>query len=188
MVLLIIGLVMWSGLHFIPSLAIHSRTQLISKWGEKKYRNIFSILVVFSIILMVLGWRSIDPVAIYTPPEWGGLITSLFVLITFILFSAAHSESNIKRFIRHPQLTGLIIWSVGHLLSNGDNRSLILFGTLGLWAIMEIIVINNREGAWVKPAPVSAKSELLVTMEGTIIFAIFLFAHPYLFGVSPIAG
>ena len=72
MLLLIIGLVMWSGLHFIPSLAISSRTQLISKWGEKKYRNIFSILVVSSIILMVLGWRSIVPVYIYTPPEWGG--------------------------------------------------------------------------------------------------------------------
>ena len=187
MLLLIIGLVMWSGLHFIPSLAISSRTQLISKWGEKKYRNIFSILVVSSIILMVLGWRSIAPVYIYTPPEWGGSITGLFVLIAFILFSAAHSESNIKQFIRNPQLTGLVIWSIGHLLSNGDNRSLILFGTLGAWAITEIILINKREGAWVKPSPASIKSELLMTMKGIVILAIFLFAHPYLFGVSPIA-
>jgi len=188
MLLLIIGLVMWGGLHFIPSLAISFRTQLISKWGEKKYRNIFSILVVTSIILMILGWRLIDPVSIYNPPEWGGSVTGLFILIAFILFSAAHSESNIKRFIRHPQLIGLIIWSVGHLLSNGDNRSLILFGVLGVWAILEVILINNREGDWVKPDSVSAKSELLVTIKGIVIFAIFLFAHPYLFGVSPIVS
>ena len=76
---------------------------------------------------------------------------------------------------------------VAHLLSNGDNRSLILFGTLGVWAIAEIILINNREGDWVKPGPASVKSELFMAIKGVVIFAIFLIAHPYLFGVSPVA-
>ena len=188
MLLLIIGLAMWSGLHLIPCIAISFRTQVINKWGDKKYRSIFSVLVVASIVLMVFGWRSIEPIYIYNPPEWGGAITGLLVLIAFILFSAAHSASNIKRFIRHPQLTGLVLWSIAHLLANGDNRSLILFGTLGVWAIAEIILVSNREGDWVKPGPASVKSELLMVIKGVVIFAIFLFAHPYLFGVSPIVS
>lgn len=187
MSLLIIGLALWSGLHFIPSIAIPFRNQLISKLGEKKYKIIFSVLVVTSISIMVLGWRSIEPVSIYIPPGWGASVTDLLMIVTFILFSAAHSESNVRRFIRHPQLTGLVMWSIAHLLSNGDNRSLILFGTLGVWAIAEIILINKREGGWVKPSPASFKSELVMGVKGIVIFAVFLFSHPYLFGVSPIA-
>ena len=187
MLILSIGLVLWCGLHFIPSLAIPFRSQLIDKYGEKKYRYSFSALVVISIAIMVLGWRSIGPVPVYIPPVWGGRVTGLLMIVTFILFSAAHSESNIRRFIRHSQLTGLVIWSIAHLLSNGDNRSLLLFGTLGVWAVAEIILINKREGDWIKPAPASFKAEFLVVIKGLVIFAVFLFAHPYLFGVSPIA-
>ncbi|HHJ20673.1 MAG TPA: NnrU protein [Gammaproteobacteria bacterium] len=187
MLLLIIGLAMWSGLHFIPSTAISYRARLIGKWGETKYQIIFSVLIVASIAVMVLGWRSIVPVAIYTPPEWSGLITGLLVFITFILFSAANSKSNIRRFVRHSQLSGLIIWSIAHLLSNGDNRSLILFGALGAWAVAEIIFINKREGDWVKPGPASIRSELFMVIKGVAMFTVFFLAHPYLFGVSPIA-
>jgi uncharacterized membrane protein len=63
-----------------------------------------------------------------------------------------------------------------------------LFGTLGAWAVTEIIFINKREGDWIKPAHASYKSELLMTIKGIAIYAVFLFAHPYLFGVSPFAG
>lgn len=187
MLLLSIGLALWCGIHFIPSIAIPFRQQLINKLGEKQYSAAFAVLVIASIVLMVFGWRSIAPVSIYTPPVWGNPVTSFLILIAFILFAAAHSETNIRRFIRHSQLTGLIVWSVAHLLSNGDDRSLLLFGTLGIWAIVEIILINKREGEWVKPEPASFKSELLTIIKGVVIFAVFLFAHPYLSGVSAIA-
>ena len=187
MLLLSIGLALWCGVHFIPSIAIPFRQQLINKLGETTYSIVFSIIVVASIVLMVFGWRSIQPVSIYTSPVWGNPTTVLLILVAFILFAAAHSKTNIRRFIRHSQLTGLVIWSVAHLLSNGDDRSLLLFGTLGVWAIAEIILINKREGDWVKPEPASFKSELLTIAKGVVIFAVFLFAHPYLSGVSPIA-
>jgi uncharacterized membrane protein len=183
MTLLIIGLVLWSGVHFVPSLAIPIREQLISKLGEITYKIIFTTLIVGSIVAMVFGWRSIDPVTIYVLPEWSRLITSLLVLITFILFSAALSTTNIKRVIRHPQLTGLALWSIGHLLSNGDNRSLILFGALGLWALVEIVLISKREGIWVKPEPAPIKSELVMLSKGLVMFVVFLFAHPYISGM-----
>ncbi|MBN4075102.1 MAG: NnrU protein [SAR86 cluster bacterium] len=186
MILLIIGLTLWFGVHLIPSLAIPFRERLITALGEKSYKIIFAVLIVGSIVAMVFGWRSIDPVNIYVLPEWSRPITLLLVLITFILFSAAHSTTNIRRIIRHPQLTGLALWSIGHLISNGDNRSLILFGTLGVWAIVEIYLISRREGVWVKPESALIKSELLMLSKGLVMFAVFLFAHPYISGVPVI--
>ena len=187
MLLLIAGLVMWSGLHFIPTLAISFRTRQLESLGNNKYRAIFSILIVISIVLMVFGWRSIEPVHIYSPPAWSTPVTGLLVLVAFILFSAAHSKTIIRRIIRHPQLTGLVIWSISHLLSNGDSRSLILFGTLGAWAIAEIFLINKRDGEWIKPESGTIKSEILMLAKGIGMFVIFVVAHPYIAGVPVVA-
>ena len=53
--------------------------------------------------------------------------------------------------MRHPQLTAVKIWAVAHLLVNGDLASLVLFGGLLAWAVVEVIVINRSE-VWVRPA------------------------------------
>ena len=187
MILLIAGLTLWAGVHFIPTLAIPFRQQLISKLGEMGYKAIFAILLISSVVAMVFGWRSIDPITVYVLPGWSRPVTTLLVLSTFILFSAAHSATNIKRVIRHPQLTGLVLWGGGHLLSNGDNRSLVLFGTLAAWAIVEMILINKREGEWIKPEVASIKAELITVAVGLVMFTIFLFAHPYIAGMPVLA-
>jgi len=146
----------------------------------------YEFITIFQ-LLIVSEETLVNPVSVYASPGWGKPVTSFLILIAFILFSAAHSKSNIRRFIRHPQLIGLVIWSVGHLLSNGDNRSIVLFGTLGIWAITEIILIDKREGTWIKPDSASIKSELLMLIKGFAIFAAFLLAHPYIAGVPVIA-
>ena len=187
MLYLSIGLALWCGVHLLPSTAISFRQQLISQLGEAKYSLVFAVLVMASIVLMVFGWRSIQPVLIYAPPVWSGLVTVALVFIAFIFFSAANFKSNIKRFVRHPQLTGLVIWSAGHLFSNGDDRSLLLFGGLGIWAMVEIILINKREGDWLKPERASFKQELLTVVAGAAVFFVFSFLHPYLSGVPIVA-
>ncbi len=182
--LLILGLMMWTCIHFIPSVAKCTRGLIISKTGIGPYKGLFAILIVTSVVLIVFGWRSIEPVDIYLPQSWGRHVTFLLVLLTFILFVAARKTTNIKRFLRHPQLTGLVLWSVGHLLANGDNRSLILFSWLGVWAIMDMILISRREGEWIKPEAVSVKKDVITVICGCVIYAIFLMTHPYLTGIK----
>ncbi|MEE9375658.1 MAG: NnrU family protein [Rhizobiaceae bacterium] len=186
MIWLILGLALWVVLHFIPSLGIGFRTSLREKFGAKNYQMWFSIGVVLSIVLMVIGWRSADQEFVYEPPEWGAHIGMLLVLLGFIFFGLSHAKTNLKQYVRHPQLTGLIMWAIGHLLANGDNLSVILFGTLGVWALVEIPLINRREGAWVKPEKVPLSAEIRPVVTGLIVFTVFFLAHPYLFGVSPI--
>jgi len=129
--------------HFIPSIAPSYREQKIKQWGEFLYKGIFSLLLVASIILMVVGWKTITPTTFYIPLAWGKPITLIFLLM-----------------------------------------SCILFVMLGTWAIAEIILINKREGAWIKPQPLPFKTELLALIIGIILFAVLLFIHPYLSGIA----
>ena len=130
-------------MHFIPSIAPSYREQKIKQWGEFLYKGIFSLLLVASIILMVVGWKTITPTTFYIPLAWGKPITLIFLLM-----------------------------------------SCILFVMLGTWAIAEIILINKREGAWIKPQPLPFKTELLALIIGIILFAVLLFIHPYLSGIA----
>lgn len=188
MIWLILGVVIWSGVHFIPSLGLAFKTKFIEGFGENGYKIGFSIVVVLSIILMFVGWRSTLPDALYVPPAWTVPLANILMIIAFLLFGAAKHPTRIKRFIRHPQLTSVIVWAIAHLISNGDSRSVILFGGLGLWALLEIPLINAREGAWVKPEPPSMGKEVQGVVISLVIFAVVLFLHPYFAGVSPIPG
>ncbi len=182
--LLILGLVIWSAVHFFPSIAKDARENIISKVGLLPYKGIFAILIMSSVILIVFGWRSIEPTDVYFPQSWGRHVTFLMLLLTFILFVAASIKTNIKRTLRHPQLAGLVIWSIGHLFSNGDNRSLILFSWLAVWAILEMIMINRREGDWVKPESVPVKNDFIAIVGGCVFYVFLLTAHPYLSGIK----
>ena len=184
MILLFTGLILWTGVHLFPALASYKRKKLIHKIGVVPYKLGFASLIVSSIVLMVFGWQSVDPIDIYALPVWVNYLTLLLVLFTFILFVAAQVKTNIKRILRHPQLTGLVLWSTGHLLANGVSRSLVLITGLLIWAKLQIISTNKRDGKRIMPDRVPVKNDVLTVVGGIAVFAAFLFAHPYLTGVS----
>ena len=142
-------------------------------------------MILGSIGLMVFGWRSTPPSVVYLPPAWATWATNVAVFLGLLLFAASGVPTNLKRLLRHPQLTGLLVWAVGHLLSNGESRSLVLFGGLGAWAVVAMLAINRRDGAWVKPEPVPASAELKPVVGAVVVFAVLFVAHPWIAGVSP---
>lgn len=182
---LVLGVLLWSFMHFIPAVAVDFRKNLVTKLGEKPYKGVFALLMVLSLYLVISGWRATIPESLYIPPTWGRHATALLVLIGFILFSASHGKTNLKRFVRHPQLTGLTCWGLGHLIANGETRSIVLFGGLAAWAIIEIFLLNRRDGAWVKPEPVPVKQDIKIVVIGLVVYAVIAGAHQWLFGVSP---
>lgn len=179
---LLLGLFVWSFVHFIPSLAQPVKKAWINAMGDTGYKITFSLTVVLSLVLIVYGWRHTVPIHIYDPVVAKSFAIALMV-VSFLLFGAAKHPSIINSWIRHPQLTGLILWSTAHLLANGDSRSVTLFGCLGVWAILEIIFISRREGEWVKKPIPTGPQQLKGIAISLVIFVVAAVIHPYIAGV-----
>jgi uncharacterized membrane protein len=185
---LVLGVLLWSVVHLFPGLAPGLKSAVIKRVGEYPYKGIFLVFMVVALYLIISGWASMTPVEpdvlvpLYTAPEWGGHAAAVLVLLGFILFLAPYPPNNIKRMMRHPQLIGVVAWSVGHLLAIGTARSLVLFGGLAVWSVIEILVINRRDGAWVKPAKAPLKKDLGMVLFSVLAYLAFLYTHHLLFG------
>lgn len=187
MTLLVIGIILFCLVHLFPAMLPSVRATLQARLGDKPYQGLFSLLIVGSLVVIVFGWKSTTPTGVYTPPLPPNPLTSLLVFFALVLFIASQTSGNIKRFVRHPQMTATILWGIAHLLVNGDSRSVALFGGLTMWAVLEILLINRRDGAWQKPGPAALKYDLVPLLAGAILFAAMMHFHATLFGVPAIA-
>jgi uncharacterized membrane protein len=142
MVWLVVGVVLWTVVHLGKSAGRGIRGTLIEKFGEDPYKGLIAMSVLSALVLMVIGWRATVPSAVYAPPSWGPHLTQTGVLIALLLFSASVTPNWVSANLRHPQLTGVATWAIAHLVSNGEQRSLVLFGGLAIWAIVSIFAIN----------------------------------------------
>lgn len=184
MTMLILGVLLWSVVHFIPVFAPTMRAGLIDQMGAKRYRGIFALTMVGALLLIIFGWRSAEVEADIYASYGLRHVTYGLVLLSILLFGAAKSQSRIRQFIRHPMLMGVVLWSTGHLLVNNDPRSLILFGGMLLWALLSIVGINRREGAYVRPEIWSWAREIRLVVISAVIYVVLVFGHPYFAGIA----
>ena len=188
MALLITGLVLFCLVHLSPAVSTGLRDGLKQKLGENPYRGLFSLVILGSLVLIVFGWKSAVPQTVYDAPLAANPFTSLMILAGLVLFFASQAKGNIKRFIRHPQMVGTILWGVAHLLTNGDSRSVLLFGGLTLWAVLEIVACNRRDGQWERPGPAPIKNDIIPAVVGLVVFVGVAHFHAALFGVPAMPG
>lgn len=182
MLILILGVALFWGAHLFPRLASERRAAM----GDKG-KGLVAGLLLLSVILMIWGYISADG------PVWWGRsaplvgINNLLVLAGFYLFAAAGMKTRVTASIRHPQLVGFSLWAVAHLLVNGDLPSLILFGGLLLWAIVEISILN-RAAAWTPPAgPFPLRKELMAIAGAILVTAVIAIIHGWI-GPQPFGG
>jgi len=187
MQLLIIGLVLWWGLHVLQRLAPGMRGGLNAALGEKAVKGGISIALLVSVVLMVIGFQGAETVQVYHPLPGIGYLSDLLMLPAIFLLGAGAVKGRVVAMIRHPMLTGALIWAVAHLLVTGDQAAIVLFGGIGAWAIVQMMLINWRVGAWDRPAkgPV-AKDKRLAVMT-LVLYVVFAGLH-YLSGLNPFIG
>ena len=188
MTLLVFGVFIWSLTHLFPAMLPDARGRVFNKLGENPYKGVYSLCIVLGLVLIVAGWRSVMPTGVYAPPMAPNPLVSLLVLAALILFAASAIPGNIKRYVRHPQMAAVILWGVAHLLTNGSNRAVVLFGGLTLWAVLEIVLCSKRDGEWQKPAKAAVKSDVITVVAGLVVFAVLAYFHPSFFGVDAIPG
>jgi uncharacterized membrane protein len=181
MIWLILGVLLWSGSHLWKRLAPASRER-----AGNGGRGIVALGSLLGIVLMVLGYGAAEGDLWWgrTPATTG--INNLLVLVAFYLAAASGMKTRAMRLLRHPLLIGVILWAVAHLLVNGDLPSLILFGGLGLWAALEILLINRAAPLWAKPAPAPLGKEIGAVVGGILVYGVAGLIHgavgPWPFG------
>lgn len=182
---MIAGLAIWVAAHLFPSLAPAARNRLARRLGVA-YQGLFALTVLAGLALIVLGWRSATPVPLYPSSTLLRPLAFALLVAAFILVVAANFPSTrFKRLLRHPQLSGVFLWSLAHLLVNGDSRSLLLFATLGGWSIVSMWTINRRDGAWRKPPPPDGwGADIGIVVAGIALAALAAYFHAWLSGVA----
>lgn len=186
MSLLILGLLLFAGVHLIPSLAPGVKTSVQAKIGEGGYKGVFSLLLLASFALMISGWQSAGAHTLYYPITYFRQPGIALVIIAMGLLVVGSRNSRIRQSIRHPQLMAVFIWSAAHLAMNGDARSVVLFFSLALWSFVEMRVISKREGDWVKAEIPSTGAEVITVIIVVVLVAALLYGHPYFTGVQVI--
>jgi len=184
---LVAGVALWSGVHFLPNAGRALKNRIVDAIGENGYKIAFSLVVITAVALMVFGWRASAPEPVYEPPSWGPVATVVLMALALVLFTSARRPTALKRHVRHPQLLGIMTWALAHLLSNGDDRALVLFGGIGLWAFAATFAISAREGAWVKPEAPSLAVEIKGLVITAVVFVVLVLLHPYFAGPAIVA-
>lgn len=183
MTLLALGLALFFALHMIPFWALGLRAALIGKLGKGPYSGIFALSSLASFVLIVLGWQASEIEILYDAPAWGRHVTPLFALFGILLFIASNAPTNIRRMLRHPQLVGVALWAVGHLFSNGETRSVLLFGGLLIYALVSIWSSNQRDGVWIKRDPVPKSRDVVTVVIALAVYGGLFYFHSAFTGV-----
>ncbi len=182
--LLLAGLVVFLGIHLVPVFR-SLRSQLIGTIGETPYKLVFTVISFAGLLMIIYGKGQATFEHVYLPPEWGPNVTRLVMLPVFILLAASNTPSHLRNFLRHPMLIAILLWSVGHLLANGDKASILLFGGFALYAIIDLIAVNFRESSERKQ-PNGLRGDIIAVVAGVVVYGLVFTFHATLFGVSPI--
>ncbi len=192
MLTLLLGLLLFIGMHCLQVLAPDWRQQQRARWGEWGYKGLYSLVSGIGLVLIVIGYgqaRS-EPVPLWTPPR--GLVHASFLLmwVAMVLLVAAYVPRNaVRARLGHPMTLGVKTWALAHLLANGMLADLMLFGTFLIWSVLVFRSARRRPAA----GPVASSrlpATLLVLVLGSVVWALFLWGglHARWIGVDPFGG
>lgn len=183
MTLLIIGLVIFFAVHLVPAMT-GLKQSLKDRFGDNGYRGVFTVISLVGFVLIIWGYARAEWADVYFPPDWGRSVTMILVLLAFILLAAANMKGRIRKTLKHPMLIGILLWGAGHLLANGDQASVLLFGSFVAYAVVDI-TLASAQGR-VAQFDVKPVHDIMAVVGGTAVYAVVLFLHPYVIGVPVI--
>ena len=189
MALLIIGIVIFLGLHLLPT-ASGLRAKFAGSLGETGYKALFSLLSVAGFVLLVWGFAKAPVVQIWSPPSWTRFVAIVLMLPAFIFLVAAYVPGRIKAKVKHPFLVAIKTWALAHLIANGDLAAILLFGSFLAYAVFDRITLKSREPTSLIAVAGTGppRNDVIAVVLGTLLYAVFLvWLHPLLIGTAPLS-
>lgn len=193
MSLLVLGLILFLGIHSARVFAEPARQRLIERLGPNGWKGVYSVVSLLGFVLMIQGYGAarLEPQVLWVPPVGMRHAASLLTLVAFVMLAAAYVPRNaIKARLGHPMTLSVKVWALAHLLANGNLADVLLFGGFLVWAVLVFRAARQRDRAQgVQAPPANALATGLTVVGGLAAWAVFAFwAHAALIGVRPFGG
>jgi len=189
---LMLGLVLFLGVHMVSIVSPQGRDRWADRMGEGAFKGVYSLVSFVGLALIVWGYGLAReaPVLLYQPPAAMRHLNALLMLPVFVLLLAAYLPGRIQRMAKHPMLVAVKLWALAHLLANGSLADVLLFGSFLAWAVADRISLKRRAAAGltrtVPVMPVGKLNDLIAVVGGLALYLLLVFwAHAWLFGVRP---
>lgn len=191
MAVLILGLVLFLGVHSTRILADNWRTAVVAKIGLLPWKALYAVASIVGFVVLVVGFRMAraDTTVLWESPNWMKHVTAVLMMVAFVFFVAAYIPHNwFKYKFHHPQVLSVKIWALAHLLKVGVTADVVLFGAFLLWAVLAFRAVRQRDrvnATVYKPAnAIGTTMTVAAGLVGWSIFALLL--HGPLIGVRPL--
>ncbi|MEO0422989.1 MAG: NnrU family protein [Pseudomonadota bacterium] len=188
MTILVIGLVLFLGVHSVSIFALPWRDAMVAR-NAVLFKAGYGVLSLVGLLMIIAGYGE---ARMAYPPLWptpGFLrhLVALLMLPVFIFFLAPYFPGRIKTALKHPQLVAVKAWAFSHLLVNSALPDLLLFGSFLAWAVVDRISLKRRPVREpVLAAPASGMNDIILVVVGLAAYAGFAFwAHLAFIGVYP---
>lgn len=224
---LLLAVAVFVGGHFFLS-SVPVRGPVIKALGEAGFRVAYSVLSLGALAWAVAAYNAAPRVVLWQPDPGLLAIPLLVMPVACILLVASlttpnitmvagerhaeqpHPAPGIMTITRHPGLWGIGLWSVTHLLANGDDASLALFGGIAVLCFGGMWHIDQRRrvslgSAWGPVALTTSVIPFLAVIQkrtkidwagiglariaaGLALYAALVLTHGWAIGVSVIPG
>lgn len=190
MKLLILGLLLFLGVHSVRIVADGWRSRTIARLGEGPWKGLYTLasLAGFGLLVWGYGVARETPQVLWASPTWTRHLAALLMLASLVLLAAAYVPGNaLKARLHHPMVLAVKVWALAHLLANNTLAEVLLFGAFLLWAVLNFRAARGRDRvAGTAYPPGRMGPTLLTVVVGTAAWALLAFwAHGLLFGVRP---
>lgn len=194
---LVLGLVLFLGVHALSIVSPAGRDRLAQRLGEGPFKGLYALLSLAGLLLIVWGYGLAreNPVLLYSMPLGFRHLAALLMLPVFVLLLAAYWPGRIQRTTRHPMLLAVKLWALAHLLAQsatgGTLADVLLFGGFLAWAVADRISLKRRAlaGVWrpVPALPAGRANDAIALLGGLVLYGLFVGgAHAWLLGVRPL--
>jgi len=185
--LLIVGLLLFLGVHSISIFAWRWRDATVQRIGEGTWKGLYGVASLIGLVLLIWGYGLArqEPTIVYLPPAWLRHVGMLLLLFVFPFALAAYLPGRIKQRLKHPLLVAVKTWALAHLLMNGMLADVVLFGAFLAWAVVDRISLKRRpQREMLASAPASKWNDAIAVVGGLAIYVAFVGGlHRWLIGV-----
>jgi uncharacterized membrane protein len=189
MIYLVLGLVLFLGVHSISIVAPAWRDRTAARLGNV-WRGLYSLISIAGLIVIIWGYGIArqNSVMLYAPPAWTHYITAVLMLPVFTLFLAAYLPGRLKGALKHPMLISIMLWAVAHLIATGMLANVVLFGGFLAWAVADRVSFRWRTQRSIPMAPSMKFNDIIAIVAGLAVYVVFEhWLHFRWIGVQPLA-